>query len=148
MATKIRIGMRCYNPFVPNEVWDLFKKELRQIFKIAFPNQVFQISEFYWANFPVTEEYIRIRPKDEAPVDWKRIWTVLDFTAQEFGMKIRCIYQKRPQFHVFTEDPLFERKYAEYSLINIRTWTIAELDEFLKTHSFDELRQNYYEAAL
>ena len=148
MATKPRIGLRCYNPYVPNDVWDIFKKDLRKLFKEAFPDHDFQITEFYWQGFPTSAEYIRIRPKDDRPVDWKRVWSVLDFTARSFGMKINYVYQEDPGFRCLSEDTLFERKYSSYSLKNIRTWTDEELDAFLKSHSFDKLREQYHEAAI
>ena len=148
MATKPRIGLRCYNPYVPNEVWDIFKKDLRKLFKEAFPDRAFQITEYYWQGFSTANEYIRIAPKDEHHVDWKRVWNVLDFAAQGFGMTIDHVYQEEPVFRSFSEDTLFERKHSSYSLKNSRTWTIEELNAFLDSHSFDELRKKYYEAAL
>lgn len=145
MAKKIRIGLRCYNPYVPNEIWDLFKGELRKIFKIAFPNVKFSISEFYWQGLSAANEYIRITPKDNNFSDWEKVWNTLNFTAREFGMEIQFVYQEHPCFKPLKEDNLFEREYANYSLINIRTWTISELDEFITNYSFEELRLKYYE---
>jgi hypothetical protein len=144
MATKQRIGMRCYNPYVPNEVWDIFKRDLRKIFKIAFPEQRFSITEFYWRAFSVADEYIRIRPQEGESVDWKKVWAVLDFVANEFGMTVEFIYCEEPVFKTLREDTLFPRKYASYSLKNIRTWTIQELDSFLATHSFETLEAKYH----
>lgn len=148
MATKQRIGMRCYNPYVPNEVWDLFKKDLRKIFTLAFPTQKFSITEFYWQGFSIADEYIRIIPKREGCVDWKRVWEVLDFVAHEFGMKVDCVYKEEPTFRTLIEDDLFERKYSSYSLVNIRTWTPKELDEFIANHSFEEVESKYYETTI
>lgn len=148
MATKQRNGIRCYNPYVPNEVWDIFKKDLRKIIAIAFPAQKFSVSEYYWQHFSVADEYIRITPKSDGEVDWKKVWVVLDFVAHEFGMKVDFIYQESPTFKTLREDTLFERKYASYSLKNIRTWTTEELNEFIEKHSFEELKTKYYEAAI
>lgn len=148
MAKKLRIGMRCYNPYVPNEVWDVFKADLRNLFKIAFPDQKFSITEFYWQGFSVADEYIRIKPLDSNPIDWKRVWSTLDFVAHEFGMTIEFIYREEPTFRTLREDDLFPRKYASYSLKNIRAWTTAELDEFLADHSFDALKQKFIDAQI
>ena len=145
MAKKVRIGLRCYNPYVPNEVWDLFKTELRKVFKLAFPDKKFGITEFFWQGFSVANEYIRITPKDEETVDWTRVWEVLDLTANYFGMKIQFLYQEHPGFKPKTVDDLFEREYSSYSLVNIREWTIPDLDEFLSSYSFEELKQKYKE---
>lgn len=145
MAKKHRIGIECMNPYVPNKVWDIFKNDLRKIFKIAFPEFKFSITEFYWQDFDYSKEYIRIIPKSEGAVDWKKVWETLEFTANEFGMSIEFLYQEEPVFKCLKEDTLFERKYASYSLKNIRTWTKSELDEFVETHSFEELKAKYYE---
>lgn len=148
MATKIRIGLRCHNPYVPNDVWDIFKKDLRKIFSLAFPSQKFSITEFYWQGFSVADEYVRITPKSEEATDWKRVWDVLEFVAHEFGMKIKFVYREEPSFRAMRADDLFARKYSSYSLENIRTWTHEELDDFLTKHSFEEVKAKYYEAAI
>ena len=145
MARKVRIGLRCYNPYVPNEVWDMFKVDLRKIFKAAFPDEKFSIGEFYWQGFSVANEYIRITPKNTEFSDWGKVWKVLDFVAHEFGMAIQFVYQEHPGFKPLKEDTLFDREYASYSLINIRTWTTSELDEFIANHSYEELKLKYYE---
>lgn len=143
MATKHRIGMRCYNPYVPNEVWALFKKELRKIIQMAFPDQKLSATEFYWQGFSFADEYIRIIPKDDKKVDWKKMWDVLQFVANEFGMKIDFIYQEVPVFHALREDDGFERKYSSYSLVNVRTWNTEELDSFLESYSTETLKEKY-----
>lgn len=148
MSKKMRIGIRCYNPYVPNQVWELFKLDLRKIFRLAFPNQKFSITEFYWQGFSVADEYIRIKPLDSNTVDWKKVWSVLDFVAHEFGMAIEFIYQEEPVFRTLREDILFPRKYASYSLKNIRTWTIAELNDFLANHSFEALKEKLIESQI
>ena len=145
MAKKVRIGLRCYNPYVPNEIWEIFKTDLRKLFKIAFPNKKFSITEFYWQGFSVASEYVRITPKDESDVDWQKVWNVLSFASDCFGMKIQFVYQEHPGFKPKTEDDLFEREYSSYSLISNKTWTIPELDEFLSSYSFEGLKQKYYE---
>ena len=144
----MRIGMRCYDPFVPNEVWDLFKKDLRKVFAIAFPHQKFSITEFYWQGFSYADEYIRIIPKGEGIPDWGKVWKVLDFTAHEFGMKVDFVYREEPFFKAQHVDDLFERKYSSYSLKNIRTWTREELDDFLANHSFEKVKSKYDETAI
>lgn len=145
MAKKQRIGIECMNPYVPNKVWDIFKKDLRKIFAIAFPEQKFSITEFYWRGFPFDEEYIRIIPKSEGPVDWKKVWDTLQFVANEFGMAIQFVYMEEPVFKCLKEDTLFDRKHSSYTLVNIRTWTKAELDAFLENHTFEGLKAKYYE---
>ena len=145
MARKIRIGIRCCNPYVPNEIWKLFKVELRKIFKVAFPDEKFTISEFYWQGFSIADEYIRITPKSTDFSDWGKVWKVLDFTAREFGMAIEFTYQMYPRFAVLREDTLFARDYGNYSLINIKTWNTNELDEFISKYSSEELKLKYYE---
>ena len=145
MAKKVRIGIRCRNPYVPKEVWDLFKPELRKIFKIAFPDEKFSICEFYWQDFSIAEEYVRITPKNPEFSDWAKVWRVLDFASNEFGMKINFVYQKEPYFKAMREDSLFKRDCGNYSLTSIRNWTISELDEFMANYSFEELKLKYYE---
>ena len=71
---------------------------------------------------------------------------MLDFVAHEFGMKIRFVYQEKPGFVPKREDDLFERVYASYSLENIRTWTIEQLDEFLESYSFEKIKVRYQES--
>ena len=98
MATKQRIGIRCYNPYVPNDIWKLFKKELRKIISIAFPEQKLSVTEFYWQGFSIAEEYIRIIPKDDKVVDWTKMWNVIQFVANVFGMEINYVYKEEPVF--------------------------------------------------
>ena len=148
MATKMRMGMRCYKKYVPTEVWDVFKKDLRKIVTLAFPDQKFSVTEYYWEGFSVADEYIRIRAKSEGVVDWKRMWRVLDFVAREFGMQVKFVYQEIPVFCAKREDDLFERKYSNYSLISNRTWTENELDDFLADHSIEKVKAKYDEAAI
>ena len=140
--------MRCYNPFVPNEIWDIFKKDLRKIFAVAFPDQKFSIKEFYWQGFSASDEYIRITPQNDGTVDWKKVWDVLDFVAHEFGMKVDFVYREEPFFKAQREDDLFDRKYSSYSLVNTRTWTIPELDEFLEHHSYEGVEKKYHETTI
>ena len=143
MAKKQRIGIRCHNPYVPNEIWELFKKELRKILVVAFPKQKLSVTEFYWQGFSVENEYIRRAPKDEKNVDSSKVWTILQFVSGEFGMQINFVYQKEPVFRALREDDLFERNSSSYSLINIRTWDVNELDEFLETYSTVKLKEKY-----
>ena len=145
MARKPRIGLRCYDPYVPNEIWNLFKVELRKIFKVAFPNEKFTIGEFYWQGFSVANEYIRITPKSTEFSDWGKVWQVLNLVAHEFGMAIQYVYQEHPGFKLHKEDTLFAREYGNYSLINIRTWTTDELDAFVANYSFEDLKSKYNE---
>ena len=145
MAKKPRIGIRCYNPYVPNEVWDMFKIDLRKMFKSVFAEEKFLISVFYWQGFSVADEYIRVTPKNDTFSDWKKVWDVLDFVAKAFGMKIDCVYEEVPVFKVHKEDSLFKRDYTSYCLKNTRTWTNAELDDFISKHSFEELKFKFYE---
>ena len=145
MAKKVRIGARCYNPYVPNEVWNLFKVEVRKIFKMAFPDEKFSICEFYWQGFSVAEEYVRIIPKNTEFSDWGKVWKILDFAANEFGMKINFVYQEKPYFKALREETLFERTCGNYSLTSIKDWTTSELDRFIANYSFEELKQRYYE---
>lgn len=147
MATKIRIVARCSNPNVPNEVWDLFKKELRKFFKLAFPDQKYTITEFYWQSFPTYWEYLKLVPKLESEVDWKRVWDVLSFVANAFGLAIQFVYEKTPGalFIQHETDTLFERTESRYILCSTREWTIPELDAFLESYSFDALKKKYYE---
>ena len=148
MATKIRIGARCHNPHVPNEVWDLFKKELRKVFKLAFPEQTFSITEFYWRDFPTCNEYIKIIPKEKGKLDWKKVWDVLSFTANEFGMAIQFLYHRTSGsiFELFQEESLIDRDESRYSLVSTRKWTIPDLDAFLASYSFETLKEKYEEA--
>ncbi len=130
---KFRTPHRIYNPFVPNEIWDLFKKDLRKIIKHAFPEQKFSITEYYWRNFPVNDEYIRMRPMDEHPVDWAKANTVMDYLTREFGMKV-LTYP--------SEDPS-EYNYSRFTIGNIRTWTIEQLEAFLANHSYEVIENKY-----
>lgn len=140
MAKKSRIGLRCYNPYVPNEIWDLAKKELRTALKTNCPNNKFSVTEFYWQGFSVANEYIRIKPTNDYPVDWGEIFRLITLVLDVFGMKIQFVYQQHPGFAPHKVDPLFERQYTEYSLTNARTWTIQELDEFLAIYDSHKIQ--------
>ncbi len=124
---KFRGAHRCYNPYVPTEIWELFKKDLRKLFKHVFPEQKFAITEYYRRNFPVDWEYIKTKPADDHPVDWQQVCNVVDFAAHQFGMKILICPH---------EDP-------EFTLGNIRTWTIEQLDAFLANHSYEDFEKKY-----
>lgn len=140
MARKSRIGLRCYDPYVPNEIWVLVKKELRTALKNNFPNNKFSLTEFYWQGFSVANEYIRIKTQNEHPVDWSKIWELITLVLDVFGMKIQFVYQQHPGFVAHEVDTLFERQYTEYSLTNARTWTIQELDEFLAIYDSHKIQ--------
>ena len=146
MATKVRSGSRCSNPNVPNEIWDLFKKDLRKIFKLAFPEQKFAITEFYWQDFPTYWEYLKFIPKLDAIVDWKKVWDVLSFVAHEFGIAIQFVYERTPGslFVLHETETLFERKESRYTLMSTREWTIPDLDAFLESYSFETLKARYF----
>ena len=130
---KFRIDHRVYNPYVPNEIWDLFKKDLRKLFKHAFPEQKFNITEYYRRNFPVDWEYIKTAPADDHPIDWPSVCKVVDFAAHEFGMKILVSPHGDPS----------ARDYPEFTLGNIRTWTEGQLDVFLANHSYEGFEKKY-----
>ena len=147
MARKVRIGIRCYDTYVPNEVWAMFKVEVRKMFKVAFPDEKFSISEFYWQGFSTENEYIRITPKNTAFSDWGKVWKVLNFFAHEFGMTINFVYQKIPYFEALKNDTLFKRDDSNYSLKGIKSWTEAELDKFLANYSFEEIKSKYSEVS-
>lgn len=145
MARKPRIGLRCYNPYVPGEIWELFKPAFRALIKIGFPGQKLSVTEFYWQGFMPYNEYIRITPKDDIPVDWKRVWKILAFSTEYFFMKIDCLYKEDNGLEILHEDTLFPRAYADYSLKSSREWTLTELDGFLANYSFDEMKQKFRE---
>ena len=130
---KYRSLHRVDNPYVPNEIWDLFKKDLRKITKHAFPEQSFSITEYYWRNFPLDDEYIRFRSKDEHSVDWPEICKIMAFLSRIFGMKVHT----RP-----SEDPA-KYDYGRFTLGNIRTWTEEQLDAFLANHSYESIEEKY-----
>ncbi len=130
---KRRTLKRCYNPYVPNEVWDLYKKDLRKLFKHAFPQQKFSITEYFSRSCDQDREYIKIRPVDDHPVDWPKVCEVVELTAREFGMKTLI---------PASDDPS-SRNYSRFCLGNIRTWTIKQLDDFLANHSYEALEKKY-----
>ena len=128
---KYRPIQRCLNPYVPNEIWDLFKKDLRKLIKHVFPDQSYSITDYYWRNFPIDDEYIRFQPKDADNIDWLKICLVMRFLTRQFGMKVLT----RPSAN--TSD----YNYGRFSLGNIRTWTIEQLDEFLANHSYETIEK-------
>lgn len=142
-ARKPRIGLRCYNPYIPNEIWELFKPAFRKLLKLAFPEQKLAMTEYYWQGFPVMKEYIRLTPKDSSPVDWEKVWALLSFTTEAFGIKIECLYKEDNGLEILHEETGFERPYSDYSLASNREWTIQELNDFLSTYSFDDLKTKY-----
>ena len=130
---KFRTDHRVYNPYVPNEIWNLFKKDLRKIIKHVFPEQSFAITEYYWRNSSVNDEYIRFQSKDGRSIDWPRICNVMAFLSRIFGMKVLTLP---------SEDPT-KYNYGRFTLGNIRTWTIAQLDTFLANHSYEAIEEKY-----
>ena len=130
---KFRSLHRVQDPYVPNEIWDIFKKDLRKLVKHAFPEQKFSITEYYWRNFPIDWEYIRMRPMDELPIDWAKACKVMDFLSREFGMKVLTYPSEDPSNY----------DYSRFTLGNIRTWNIGQLDEFLATHSYEDIEKKY-----
>ena len=145
MARKPRIGLRCHNPYVPGEIWELFKPAFRKLLKLDFPDAKMSVTEYYWQGFPPYEEYIRITPKDNTDIDWRRVWSVLEYTASVFGMKIVCLYKEDNGLEILHEDTMFARPYSDYALASTRNWTISELNDFLAKYSFEEVKKKFYE---
>lgn len=136
MGSKDRIGMRCYNPYVPNEIWAIYKKDLKALIKHVFPQRVFQISEFFNQGCAYVHEFIRVRAQDGLPVDWDTIKAIVSFLSLIFGMRIWIDYPSDMTIYV---GDTTDWKFYSYELENVRTWTEEELDEFLSKHSFNHI---------
>lgn len=137
----------CYKDFIPYDLWTLYKKEVRKIFAIAFPDQKFSFTE---TTIPHSsgEEQLRLTPKTGGPIDWKRVWSVLDFVAHEFNMKLFYTYQEKPLYQIWYEEPLIERPYSNYSFKGTKEWTGKELAEFIENYSFEKVKERFYEASI
>lgn len=140
MANKQRIGMRCYGNYVPNEIWFLYKRDLKKLLKILFPSQEFVVTEFYWQGYSMEDEYLRLKPKTDQLVDWLRVFRLIDTLASKFGMSMDKGYKEYYEKHA--NDPE-EEKFRNYILESNRTWTETDLDEFLTKHSFENIANEY-----